>query len=398
MKKMAFLFGQKILSKKEINMFEYQISGRFFAQVAGKMEEMAAAELKEFGAKDISPAYRGVWFNTDMEHIYRINYRSTLISRILAPLLTFSCHSTKYLYATARKIEWDNFLTKDRTFAIFANVSNSSIGHSKYASLVLKDAIADYFADKYGERPSVDREEPDLWISLHIDNNRASISIDTSGGPLHRRGYRIKSVAAPMQETLAAAIIRLSGWKGDKVLWDPMCGSGTLLCEALMHYCRIPAANERINFGFQYLPDYDSSKWHKIEKDSVRLTRTLPEDLIYGSDVNSHSVSSTRQNLNTFVSGKNIKVDEIDFRQHTGFENCIIVTNPPYGIRLGEESKLKELYKELGDFLKTRCQGSTAYIYCGNKELIGSIGLKPGFKIPLVNGNLDGRLIKIDVY
>ncbi|MFC1887295.1 class I SAM-dependent RNA methyltransferase [Candidatus Cloacimonadota bacterium] len=379
-------------------MFEYQKTGRFFAQVAGKMEELAAEELKEFGAKDIKTGYRGVWFNTDMDHIYRINYRSRLISRVLAPILTFSCHSTKYLYQTAEKIAWDSFITKDNTFAIFANVSNSSIGHSKYAALVLKDAIADYFNTKYGTRPSVDRIEPDIWISLHIENNKATISIDTSGGPLHRRGYKVKSIAAPMQETLAAAIIRLSGWNGEQNLWDPMCGSGTLLCEALMHYCRIPAANERIRFGFQYLPDYEEKTWQKIEKDSIRLTRDLPSDLILGSDIDPHSVSSTRQNLNTFTAGKNVKVEQKDFRDMRGLRDGIIVTNPPYGIRMGEEEKLKPLYSDLGDFLKNKCQGSTAYIYCGNRNLINSIGLKPTMKLPLVNGNLDGRLIKIEIY
>jgi len=379
-------------------MFEYQKTSRYFAQVAGKMEELAAAELKEFGVREITPVYRGVWFKTDLDHIYRINYRARLISRVLAPIITFDCHSTKYLYSTAIKIKWDEFLTKDNTFAIFANVSNSKINHSKYAALVLKDAIADYFTDLAGERPSIDREEPDVWISLHIEKNKAHISIDTSGGPLHKRGYRMQSVPAPMQETLAAAIIRLSGWKGDEPLWDPMCGSGTLLCEALMHYCRIPAANERINFGFQYLPDYDPEKWGKIEKDSVRLSRDLPADLIFGSDKDSLSVTASRKNLNTFTEGRNVKINEMDFRDHPGIRNSVIVCNPPYGIRLGEESKLKILYQEFGDFLKNRCKGSIAYIYCGNRDLIGSIGLKPSFKIPLVNGNLDGRLIKIEIY
>ncbi len=379
-------------------MFEYQKTGRFFAQVAGKMEELAAAELKEFGIKEINTVYRGIWFKTDLEHIYRINYRARLISRVLAPIISFDCHSTKYLYTTARKIKWDEFLSKDNTFAIFANVSNSIINHSKYAALVLKDAIADYFMDLTEERPSVDREKPDVWINLHIEKNIAHISIDTSGGPLHKRGYRTQSVPAPMQETLAAAIIRLSGWNGDQPLWDPMCGSGTLLCEALMHYCRIPAANRRINFGFQHLPDYDPKKWEKIEKDGVRLSRDLPEKLIYGSDIDPYSVMVSRKNLNTFTEGKNVNVNELDFRKHPGIKDSVIICNPPYGVRLGDENQLKVLYKEFGDFLKNKCKGSTAYIYCGNRDLIGSIGLKPGFKIPLVNGNLDGRLIKIEIY
>jgi len=378
-------------------MFEYQKTNHFFAQVAGKMEDLGAEELKEFGAKEIKTAYRGVWFKTDLEHIYRINYKARLLSRILAPLITFSCHSTKYLYSTAKEIPWDKFINENNTFAIFATVSNSKISHSKYASLVLKDAIADYFTDLKGKRPSVNREEPDLWINLRIENNTARISIDTSGGPLHRRGYRIRSVPAPMQETLAAAIIRLSGWQGKEPLLDPMCGSGTLLCEALLHYCRIPSANERINFGFQYLPDFQPDIWQKIEKDSVRLTRDLPNGLISGSDIDARSVTAARVNLN-HVSGKNVNVIQSDFREHPGLENGVIITNPPYGIRLGEEDKLHSLYGELGDFLKQKCKGSTAYIFCGNRELIGSIGLKPESRIPLVNGNLDGRLLKFTIY
>lgn len=379
-------------------MYEYQITGRFFAQVSGKMEDLAAAELKEFGVKNIKTAYRGVWFETDLEHIYRINYRSRLISRVLAPLITFNCKSTEYLYKKAVKMDWESFLTTENTFAVFANTVNSQIRHSRYAALVLKDAVADHFNQVSGKRPSVDRKEPDLWLNLHIENDQASIAIDTSGGPLHRRGYRIGSVAAPMQETLAAAMIRLSNWQGDQPLWDPMCGSGTLLCEALMHYCRIPAANERIRFGFQFLPDYSEKLWHKIEKDSVRLIRPLKDELIFGSDIETLAVSSTRRNLNTLMDGKKVKVEQIDFRAHPGRPNALIITNPPYGIRLGEESQLHSLYKDLGDFLKQKCKGSTAFVYCGNQNLIGSIGLRPEQKIPLVNGDLDGRLLKFEIY
>ncbi|MCD4817819.1 MAG: class I SAM-dependent RNA methyltransferase [Candidatus Cloacimonetes bacterium] len=379
-------------------MFEYQITGRFFAQIAGKMEDMGASELKEFGVKEINPIYRGVWFKTDLEHVYRINYRSKLITRILAPLLTFDCHSTNYLLKTAYKIEWDKLFSANNTFAIFATVSNSKISHSHYASLVLKDAIVDYFRDKTGERPNIDKINPDVWISLHINANKAHISIDTSGGSLHKRYYRIETIFASMQETLAAAIIRLSGWNGKNMLYDPMCGSGTLLSEALMHYCRIPTAFKRDNFGFKHLPDFENETWQKIKDDGLRLQRDLPKDLIAGSDIDRKAVYATRKNLNTFQQGMNIRIEQTDFRNLPEMKNATIVCNPPYGIRMGDAKELKELYKDLGDFLKQKCQGSTAYIYCGNRELIDSLGLKPSAKIPLVNGNLDGRLVKIEIY
>jgi len=386
------------VKKGKENMFEYQITGRFFAQVAGKMEELGAVELKEFGVKEIRTVYRGVWFKTDLEHIYRINYRSRLLTRILAPLLTFDCHSTNYLLKTASQIEWDELFSVNETFAIFASVSNSKIKHSRYASLVLKDAIVDYFRAKFGERPNIDREEPDVWINLHIESNRASISLDCSRGSLHKRGYRLESVPAPMQETLAAAIIRLSGWNGKTPLLDPMCGSGTLLSEALMHYCRIPSAFKREHFGFEHLPDFEPEKWQKIKDDGKRLQIDLPQNVIFGSDVDKRAVQNSRTNLNSIPNGRNIKIEQKDFREHPGMENAIIICNPPYGIRMGEKNELPELYKDFGDFLKKKCKGSVAYIYCGNRELIGSLGLKPKRKIPLVNGNLDGRLVKIEVY
>jgi len=379
-------------------MFEYQKTGRFFAQVAGKMEELGASELKEFGVKEIKPVYRGVWFRTDLEHIYRINYRSRLLTRVLAPLLTFDCHSTNYLLKTASKIEWDELFSVNETFAIFSSVSNSKITHSRYASLVLKDAIVDYFREKFRERPNIDREKPDVWINLHIESNRASISLDCSGGSLHKRGYRVESVPAPMQETLAAAIIRLSGWKGKTTLLDPMCGSGTLLSEALMHYCRIPSAFKRDHFGFEHLPDFEPEKWLRIKADGERLQIDLPDNLIFGSDIDKRAVNVSRTNLNSIPNGRNIQIEQRDLREHPGMENATIICNPPYGVRTGDVRELSKLYQELGDFLKTKCKGSTAYIYCGKRELIGSIGLKPNAKIPLMNGNLDGRLVKIEVY
>ena len=379
-------------------MFEYQKTGRFFAQVAGKMEELGASELKEFGVKEIKPVYRGVWFRTDLEHIYGINYRSRLLTRVLAPLLTFDCHSTNYLLKTASKIEWDELFSVNETFAIFSTVSNSKITHSRYASLVLKDAIVDYFREKFRERPNIDREKPDVWINLHIESNRASISLDCSGGSLHKRGYRVESIPAPMQETLAAAIIRLSGWMGKTPLLDPMCGSGTLLSEALMHYCRIPSAFKRDHFGFEHLPDFEPEKWLRIKADGERLQIDLPDNLIFGSDVDKRAVSVSRTNLNSIPNGRNIQIEQRYLREHPGRENATIICNPPYGVRTGDVRELSKLYQELGDFLKTKCKGSTAYIYCGKRELIGSIGLKPNAKIPLMNGNLDGRLVKIEVY
>ena len=266
-------------------MFEYQKYKQYFAQIAGGMEDLGEQELREFGIKKIKKAYRGIYFVADKAHLYRLNFQSVLFTRFLAPLLTFDCHSTNYLHATAIEMEWEKIIKSNNTFAIFATVSNSKISHSKYASLVLKDAIVDRFRAKTGSRPNVDSNDPDIWINLHIDKNKARISIDTSGGSLHRRGYRQITTEAPMQETVAAAIIKLCGWNGETKLHDPMCGSGTLLSEAMLRYCRIPAAFKRDNFGFKHLPDYDESLWLEIQANSKKNIRPLPKNLISGSDI-----------------------------------------------------------------------------------------------------------------
>ena len=177
---------------------------------------------------------------------------------MLAPITAFPCHATDYLYRKAKAIAWKDFFGVHHTLAVFANLSNSKLRHSQYAALCLKDAIVDYFREDCGRRPNVGGIDPDVWINLFIENNHAVISIDTSGGSLHRRGYREEGVEAPMQETVAAAVMRWTGWDGAQPLFDPMCGSGTLLSEALMHYCRIPAGRLRQKFGFERLPDYEN--------------------------------------------------------------------------------------------------------------------------------------------
>lgn len=378
--------------------FEYIQSRRFFAQIAGGMEEFGKEELAELGAADIKTAFRGLYFNADNKVLYTVNYQSRLITRLLAPLLTFDCHSTDYLYKTAKAIPWQEIFSADHTFAVYATVSDSKITHSKYASLRLKDAIVDYFRELTGIRPNVEKQYPDIWINLHIEHNRAVISVDTSGGSLHRRGYRKQTGTAPMQETLAAAIIRLTGWEGKKPLIDPMCGSGTLLLEAMMHYCHIPAAYLRQKFGFEFLPDFDRKLWQRVRKNADAKIRELPEDLICGSDISRSAVGQSIRNSQSFPQGRGIPFNTKDYRDIKLVHDSMIVTNPPYGIRMGKGSDLTRFYQELGDFLKQRCQGSTAYIYFGEREYIKNIGLKPTWKIPLVNGALDGRLVKYELY
>ena len=384
--------------KRPAAVYQYQKDNRYFAQISDALKKAGARELTELGAEDVRPEFSGIYFRADQPTLYRINYQTRLISRCLAPLISYTCPDTDTLYQKAKQIKWEDFFAPGNTFAVSGNVSDSAISHSKYAALRLKDAIADYFKEKTGQRPDVSVRNPDILLNLHIRNDQAVISLDTSGGALHRRGYREETVAAPMQETVAAAIIRFSEWDGSVPLHDPMCGSGTLLCEALMRYSNIPAGVFRKQFGFEFLPDFKGAVWQQIKKETDGQIRKLPKGFIAGSDVSAEAVSAARTNLMGLHFGNNVSVERTDFRELSALEGYVIVTNPPYGIRMGSHENLAMLYKNLGDFLKQKCKGSAAFIYFGERDYIKKIGLKSAWKKPIKAGGLDGRLVKYEIY
>jgi putative N6-adenine-specific DNA methylase len=379
-------------------MYAYQTNNTFFAQVPGMMEELCEQELIELGAKNTRVAYRGIYFEADLLTIYRINYTSRTISRVLAPLKSFHCRNADSIMKLAKQIKWDKMFSLDQTFAITSTVSKSTINNSLYASQVLKDGIADYFRAKFGKRPNVETVNPDVRFNLFIEKDNAVLSLDTSGESLHKRGYRLLAGEAPMQETLAAAIIRLSKWDGEKPLLDCMCGSGTILCEALMHYCRIPAQKLRKKFGFFHLPDFNKSVWEKFKNETDNQIRPLSKGIISGSDKSQLTVNIAKENLSRLPYAENVTLSAHPFQHIKQFESGILITNPPYGIRLGKRDEVENLYKELGDFLKTKCKGTSAFIYTGEPSLRKHIGLKTSKRIPLVNGKLEGVLLQIDSY
>ena len=379
-------------------MFDYQKKGAYFAQIADGLEETGTAELEELGADGARAVRRGILFQSDPAVLYRINYCTRLCTRILAPLHVFDCPDADAIYRAGLDIDWSSFITPQETFAIFASTAGSGVPHSQFAALKLKDAVADQFRKRYGRRPSVDSRSPDLWINLHVHKNRGTISIDTSGGSLHRRGYRIASGDAPMQETVAAAMVHMSGWDGGVPLADPMCGSGTLVIEAAMAHCRIPAGILRDRFGFQRLPDFKPSVWVAVKREADQRIRKLPARLIYASDIDARAVSAARKNSRTISGMGAINVLRQDIARIESLENHIILCNPPYGLRMQGHDSLSGFYRRLGDFLKQRCKGSHAYIYFGNREMIKRIGLKPSWKKPLKNGGLDGRLVKYEMF
>jgi putative N6-adenine-specific DNA methylase len=316
----------------------------------------------------------------------------------LAPLKTFDCHSDKYLYKTALSIEWSDFINPDLSFAVFASVSNSYIKHSKYAALKVKDAIADYFMNAVGKRPDVDTREPDVWINLHIENNKAVISIDISGGSLHRRGYRKKTVEAPMVETLAAAIIRYSGWDGSKPLYDPFCGSGALLCEAYLEASATAPTFLIRSFRFERLPDFSKEIFQNLRDEQSRNKKSIKPGLISGSDISATAINAAMRNCSILDRDNSVQLYQKDIFEIDKLQDSVIITNPPYGIRLKQNQDLSGFYKNLGDFLKQRCTGSEAYIYFGERKYIKNIGLKPSWKKVLSNGGLDGRLAKYELF
>jgi len=379
-------------------MFLYQKTNRYFGQLNDDLEDLAGRELESLGGTDIKPGYRGIYFSAARHDLYRIVYSTRLFSRILAPLIRFDCHSTKYLYQTAGKIRWTDMMKKEDTFAITANVSHSRINHSQYAAQCLKDAIVDQFTNTLGKRPSVDTINPDVRINLHIENNKAAIALDLGSGSLHRRGYRQLTIEAPMQETVAAAIISMIDWKGESPLVDIMCGSGTIVAEALMHYCRIPAGILRPRFGLAYLPDFDANLWEQVKSTADNAMRSLPADLISASDASPQAIAAATANLALLPQGDRVRLTQRRFQEIPKIEKSTIVCNPPYGLRIKADLDMKTFARELGDFLKQRCQGSTAYLYFGKRELIKSIGLRPAWKKPLKNGGLDGRLVKYELY
>ena len=376
----------------------YEKESRYFAQVAESVKDIAINEIRELGGYGLKSVFRGIWFKSSKKDFYRITYFSRLLSRVLAPLVSFECHDKDDLYKAAKAIRWEEFLTLKQTFSITANVSESEITHSNFAGLRVKDAIADYFRDRSNKRPNVDGKNPFIIINVHLHRNMATISIDASHGPLHKRGYREESVLAPMQETIAAAIIHLSEWDGQQKLYDPMCGSGTLLCEALMKHCRIPAQIFRNTFGFERLPDFNPELWEKVKNEFQENFKPLDKGLIAGSDVAQFSVTAARTNIMGLHFGSEIIIGLKDFQDIESLEDTVIVANPPYGIRMGKEDNLNLFYKKLGEFLKTRCKKSTAFIYFGEPKYIKKVPLAPAWKRPLKIGGLDGKLVKYELY
>jgi putative N6-adenine-specific DNA methylase len=344
-------------------------------------------ELKGLGIEKPRSGFCGVFVPQTMENVYTINYCSRVATRVLWPLLEFRCQDRHKLYQEASKINWSDYQTLEQTFAIDANVSHPNLKNSLFAAQVLKDAICDHFKDKHQARPSVNVASPDVQYNLFIHSGNATISLDTSGAPLYKRGYRTEAVAAPLQESLAAALLALVRYTPKDILCDPFCGSGTFLIEAAMMSSQTPAGYFRNTWGFMHHPNYSENEWLSIKEKADAKIVPLEKGKILGADNDPQGIKLCRALIKATGFQDAIDVECTDVKSYRPLHPTLVISNPPYGKRLEVSSNT---YSALGRFLKLHNTTlKRAFILTSNPELIRAIGLHTDEPVHLKNGGLD---------
>ncbi len=360
------------------------------------LEEVLAGELESLGADSVRIHNRAVSFAGDRAMMYRANYHLRTALRILKPLRSFPSGNEDDIYSGIKDMEWEKIIDASDLIAVETVLLSKHYRHSGFVSQRVKDGIVDRFRDRTGRRPSVDLKNPDVRIHIHLTDTHCSVSLDSSGDSLHKRGYRTQPYIAPLNEVLAAGMIFLAGWDPGKAFLNPMCGSGTLCIEAGMIARGIPGGYYRNGFGFQRWKDYDP-----VLYESVRRERYLTEHkefIILACDVDASAIRATQQNLASAGMLGNVVVRKIAFESwDTDPEEGILIMNPPYGERL-EGDNLIELYKSIGNTLKHKFMGFQAWVLSGNYEALKHLGLKPGKKVSLYNGPIQCKYHKYDLY
>ncbi|WP_452224757.1 THUMP domain-containing class I SAM-dependent RNA methyltransferase [Lacinutrix chionoecetis] len=360
-------------------------------------EDILAKELTQLGAQNVKQGVRNVSFVGDKGFMYKANLGIRTAIKILKPIQTFRVNNEKDLYTNVYKMKWDKYMKSSGTLAIDATVHSKAFTHSQYTALKVKDAIVDKFRDDTGERPNVDLRFPDLKINVHIDRSVCTISLDTSGESLHKRGYKSATNIAPINEVLAAGLIMLSGWDGQTDFMDPMCGSGTILAEAAMIACNIPPNLMRKEFAFERWNDWDVELFEKIEESLLKKTRDFHHKII-GYDKSPSAVAKAKDNVKNAHLDEFITIKHEDFfkTQKAGENKLHMVFNPPYGERLDIE--MESFYKNIGDTLKQNYPNTDAWFITSNLEALKHVGLRPSRKIKLMNAKLESRLVKYVMY
>jgi len=360
------------------------------------LEPVLAKELTQLGANDVKIGRRMVSFTGDKEMMYRANFQLHTAIRILKPIRHFKAKSADDVYEEIKKIDWTEYLGNDKTFTVDSVVFSEEFRHSKFVSYKVKDAIVDQFREKTGKRPNISVANPDIRLNMHIAEDHCTLSLDSSGESLHRRGYRQESVDAPLNEVLAAGMILLSGWQGDTDFIDPMCGSGTLLIEAALIAKNMAPGLFRKEFAFEKWPDFDADLFDDIYNDESQEREFAHK--IYGYDIDMKAVNTARMNVKAAGLSDVISVEQQDFKEFTQPQNkSIIITNPPYGERISTPDLLGT-YKMIGERLKHQFKGNDAWVLSYREECFDQIGLKPSIKIPLYNGSLECEFRKYQLF
>ena len=361
------------------------------------LEPLLAAELRDIGAHNIEEHNRAVSFEGDKETMYKANLYLRTALKILVPIAKFKAKGDQELYEEVRRIDWEQYMDVDGTLAVDSVVRSDFFSENQFVNLKTKDAIVDEFRDKYGRRPSVDTENPDLRINLHIFQNECTISIDSSGESLHKRGYRTEANMAPLNEVTAAAMILLSGWDKKSTFIDPMCGSGTLLIEAGLMARNIPPGIFKDHFGFQKWKNYNAALWEKI-REEAKANIKESEAKIIGGDAVFRVIEKARNNITRAGLDGDIIITNKRFEEHKpSDEGGTVIINPPYGERL-EMEDINGFYKLIGDTLKKNFTGYDVWIISSNKEAMKKIGLAASKRLIVWNGPLECKFHKFEMY
>jgi len=360
-------------------------------------ERILAEELRNLGAGNVEIGVRNVSFTGDKGFMYKANLCCRTAIKILKPIADFRVMNEDDLYRRMQRINWRKYMTVNSTFAINATVSGTTFTHSQYVSFKTKDAIVDKFRKEEKVRPNVDTKHPDIRFNVHIQDNWCTLSLDSSGASLHHRGYRTATNIAPINEALAAGLILMSGWHGQSDLLDPMCGSGTMLIEAAMIACNVPANLNRKEFAFEKWDDWDPDLYDLIEASALKRVKDF-KYTISGYDKAPSAIAKAKENIKNAQLSDFITVRENNFfeSKKQGEDFLQIVFNPPYGERLPIE--MEAFYKEIGDTLKSGYPGSHAWMITSNLESLKHVGLRPSRKIKVFNGSLESRFAKYEMY
>lgn len=365
------------------------------------LEPLLTDELQELGYHRIKPGFRGVYVEgIHLTDIYKINYMTRIGGRVLLPLARFKCFDQKGLYRGVYGVDWKELLPPGRNFAIDSNVSHRMINNSHFAALVAKDAICDQLRERTGRRPSINVKDPDVQLNLFVHDREGVISLDTSGAPLYKRGYRIQSVEAPIQESLAAALLRISQYNVNEQVIDPCCGSGTLLIEAALIATNTPPGFLKNQWGFMNLPQFSSEEWLKVKNEADSRRTTMPKGKLTGIDINQAAHHAAK--VNSRAAGMHAYIDWVqnDFREYIPKTSPnFLITNPPHGKRLESADYLVPLYRSLGDFMKRQLSlPGKGFIFTSNLDLAKEVGLAPKKRHVMSQSGEECRFLEFDIF